>query len=403
MAILDSMRTGTLSIYHVNCEVLLEASTDAKLCLACKKHRRSLSSMVCRSQKDDRTHPSSHTTYANLRTPEKNERLSRLHQENRKTKLRIARLEQKIKLAANTDGVNLDASLYDDIKTIATENTKEVYSSFSEGTFQRLFWEQQQKASSLKNSKSMKWHPLFIKWSLYLRHLSGKSYELLRNSGCIRLPSQSTLRDYTHYINTTIGFSSEVDKDLLDVAFLSNGLNKYIVLIMDEVHIKNDLVYDKHQGCLIGFSNLGDTNNQLLQFESALSGEEQYQQSLAQSMLVLMVRGLFFKLNYPYAQFACSSLTGDLMFDPIWEAICRLERLGFSVLALCCDGASPNRRLWTLHNDKDEIVHKVLNVFADDGRYLYFISDPPHLLKTIRNSWSSKNRNLWVSWLCLLN
>ena len=85
---------------------------------------------------------------------------------------------------------------------------------------------------------------------------------------------------------------------------------------------------------LIGFSNLGDTSNQLLQF----TGEEQYQQSLAKSMLALMVRGLFFKLNYPYAQFTCSSLTGDLMFDPIWEAICRLERLGFRVLALCCDG-----------------------------------------------------------------
>ena len=35
MAILDSTRTGSLSIYHT-CEVLIEASSDAKLCLACK-------------------------------------------------------------------------------------------------------------------------------------------------------------------------------------------------------------------------------------------------------------------------------------------------------------------------------------------------------------------------------
>ena len=40
---------------------------------------------------------------------------------------------------------------------------------------------------------------------------------------------------------------------------------------MDEVHIKEDLVYDKHEGTLIGFVNLGDTNNHLLQFEAACS------------------------------------------------------------------------------------------------------------------------------------
>ena len=113
----------------------------------------------------------------------------------------------------------------------------------------------------------MKWHPLFIKWCLYLRHLSGKSYEQLRQSGCIKLPSQATLRDYTHYIPAQTGYSTEVDQNLLDVAFLSNELNRYVMLIMDEVHIKNDLVYDKHQGCLIGFIDLGNTNNRLLEFE----------------------------------------------------------------------------------------------------------------------------------------
>ena len=96
---------------------------------------------------------------------------------------------------------------------------------------------------------------------------------------------------------------------------------------MDEVHIKNDLVYDKHQGCLIGFTNLGDN---LLNFESVLSGDGQYHRPLATSVLVLMVRGLFFKLNYPYAQFACSSLKGDLLFDPVWEAISRTWILCFS-------------------------------------------------------------------------
>ena len=40
---------------------------------------------------------------------------------------------------------------------------------------------------------------------------------------------------------------------------------------MDEVHIKDDLAYDKHQGNRVGFVNLGDTNSHPLQFEAALA------------------------------------------------------------------------------------------------------------------------------------
>ena len=118
---------------------------------------------------------------------------------------------------------------------------------------------------------------------------------------------------------------------------------------MDEVHINSDLVYDKHNGNLIGFVNLGDTNNKLLQFENAMCSDENHQ-DLASSMLVFMVRGIFFKLNYLYAQFSCKDLSGDLMFDLVWEAVSRLERMGFRVLGITCDGASPNRRLWKLHS-----------------------------------------------------
>ena len=47
----------------------------------------------------------------------------------------------------------------------------------------------------------------------------------------------------------------------------------------------------------------------------------------------------------------------------------------------------------------DEFVYKVPNPYAED-RYLYFISDQPRLLKTIRNSWSSKVKKLWVCFHC---
>ena len=94
---------------------------------------------------------------------------------------------------------------------------------------------------------------------------------MLRESGCIKLSTQRTLRDYTYYVSTNIGFSDEVDKQLVDMMDLSQERNRYIVLVMDEIHIKEELVYDKHLGTLVGFINLGETNNHLLQFEDTLS------------------------------------------------------------------------------------------------------------------------------------
>ena len=65
--------------------------------------------------------------------------------------------------------------------------------------------------------------------------------------------------------------------------------------------------------------------------------------TIAKTMMVLMVRGLISKLNFPYVQFVCGDLSDDLLVDPVWEAISRLQRQGFRVMALICDGASTNR------------------------------------------------------------
>ena len=59
------------------------------------------------------------------------------------------------------------------------------------------------------------------------------------------------------------------------------------------------------------------------------------------------------------------------------------------------DGASVNRSFVKLHQHSTEMLYKVPNPYAEDKRPLYFISDPPHLIKTARNCW--RNRILWVS------
>lgn len=103
------------------------------------------------------------------------------------------------------------------------------------------------------------------------------------------------------------------------------------ILLIDEMDIKEDLVYDKHSGQLIGFTNLGDVNIHLDAYEKSLNSNKNLSPTLAKSVLVFMVRRLFSKLQFAYAQFPCSSLTGDKMYGPFWEAVGRLESCGFKV------------------------------------------------------------------------
>ena len=104
--------------------------------------------------------------------------------------------------------------------------------------------------STQKDGRTMRWHPLMIRWCLSLRHHSSSAYEILQESGCLTLPTQRTLRDYTYYTKATTEFSTEVDKILKETVKVSNcsTRGKYVLLMLDEMHTREDLVYDKHSG-----------------------------------------------------------------------------------------------------------------------------------------------------------
>ncbi len=94
--------------------------------------------------------------------------------------------------------------------------------------------------------------------------MSPKAYEILRESG-LKLPTRRTLNDYTHWISAKPGYQHEVDQFLMEQ---KNGRGKttakctvknycyyafrYVVMIIDEMEIHEDLVFDKHGPNLLG-------------------------------------------------------------------------------------------------------------------------------------------------------
>eukprot|EP00794_Sanderia_malayensis_P014501 gene14501-16008_t len=73
-----------------------------------------------------------------------------------------------------------------------------------------------------------------------------------------------------------------------------------------------------------------------------------------------------------------------------WEAVAILElACNLPVIAAVSDGASSNRKFYRMHELLDgagssDVVHHSVNLYAPD-RFIWFFSDPPHLMKTTRN------------------
>lgn len=305
------------------------------------------------------------------------------------------------------NGITVDTDLHQDLLTIMEEHTPAIHQEFPEGSFKRLFWDQQREALKV-GARQMRWHPTVIKWCLNIKLRSSAAYEAIRQSGFIALPSSRTLRDYTHIHKSSTGFQPEVAEQLMKEAKVDDKdlYKRHVALLFDEVRIKDNLVYDKHSFRMIGFVDIGDVNNELLAFEQVCEGEvanSGLRLQVAKYMLVFMVRGLFVNLEFPFAQFATRNTSADLLFPMVWEAVQKLEIAGFNVIAITCDGASFNRKFFRMHKKSSEdFVYKTINPYADDNRHVYFFSDVPHLIKTVRNCMSnsfshSNSRALWVS------
>jgi len=223
-----------------------------------------------------------------LNTPE---RYSHLYDTQSKE---VARLRKKISEIAKHNNVVLDSNLNSDLASVMKERTEKVHQECPEGSFRRVFWDQQLKSAKVKNPKQMRWHPAVIKWCLHLKYISSGCYHAVRSSGLLCLPSERTLRDYSNWIRPGVGFSAEVDAQLKKEANVSEEKDKIVVLIWDEMKIREDLVFNKHTCDLVGFLNIGDVNAQLDKVgEDVHPGKKSRQ--MASHMLLFMVRGVFTK------------------------------------------------------------------------------------------------------------
>jgi len=196
------------------------------------------------------------------------------------------------------------------------------------------------------------------------------------------LPCRRTLRDYKNAIRPSTGFNPEVIQELIDTTKSLINFQRFIVISFDEMKIRDNLVFDKHNGQLIGYVDLGDPSLNYGTFQDI--------DDLATHVLVYYVRGIASDLKFSLAYFATKCVTSFQIMPTFWEAVSILElKCKLPVIAAVSDGASPNRKFYRMHGLMDDkignsVVNRTINFYAPD-RYIWFFADAPHLMKTFRN------------------
>ena len=116
---------------------------------------------------------------------------------------------------------------------------------------------------------------------------------------------------------------------------------------------------------------------------------------IASHVLLFLVRSIINPMKFSLANFAATNATSVQLFPLFWKAVGILEEnVGMKVVGVTSDRASPNRTMHRMHLHmtciKDmsvdvDVTYRILNIMAEEELYIYFISDPPHLIKTARN------------------
>ena len=232
----------------MSCEHLVSKKEGtAYRCQPCKVHRKTLCALMSKQGRERVavSELSSHANYRYFSSEEKDGRIRQLHQQRRLDTKKMNRLKTSLEEAIQQRGLAVDSELHREFRETMSQNADTMSQQLPEGSFSRMFWENQLRAAQLKDARSMRWDPIMIRWCLYLRHLSGRAYDMMRESGVVNLPSQRTLRDYTYHTHASTGFSAAVDQQLVAAAGLGTcpDRERSIVFLMDEMHIREDIVY----------------------------------------------------------------------------------------------------------------------------------------------------------------
>ncbi|XP_040077591.1 uncharacterized protein LOC120849444 [Ixodes scapularis] len=218
--------------------------------------------------------------------------------------------------------------------------------------------------------KKPKYTPDFLIFASLIYTISPHAYKFMRGTSRIMLPHPSTIRRLCS--NQQLNPSTEQDDEQL-LSYIKKQSEhledheKVATLMLDEVHLKPYIDYK-------GGNVQGSSANSC---------------KAARTAHVFMIQSLLSSNKDVVHVLPVCQIDAQQLHCFVKKIILRLEALGFKIIAVVTDNNAINRKMmsqFATHAKFDMVYSHP----ADTDRPLFFIVDPVHLLKCIRNNWLSQ-------------
>ncbi len=230
-------------------------------------------------------------------------------------------------------------------------------------------------------ARNIIWSSDIIQRCLAIRSIVGRNgYEYLRKLK-FPLPSYRTLCQRIQNAPFAPGIQHDVLQWLKLKMDGKSDYEKLCVLLVDEMQIRTCVEYDKGLRQIVGY-----VSPETLRVDAPHSLDEE--KEMATHALVFMLRGL----TSSWKQTVAYLFTGNsLKREPYWEftknVIKASEEAGFRIQCITSDMGPVNTALWNhvgVQSTRNVITPSISHPFMTE-RQLYFVADPPHLLKNLWN------------------
>lgn len=196
--------------------------------------------------------------------------------------------------------------------------------------------------------------------------ISPHAYKYFRHSGCIILPHPETIKSVC---NSYLSDPAAEDKQSLqkyarDIYKFLDDDDKYVVLLVDEIHIQPYVDYKG--GNIVGSS----CNSNLL----------------ATSAVAFMITSIKSNFKEVIHISPTSKLNHEVLFTFIKTVINNLEEIGFRVFCVVSDNNAINSKAMNNFSRNKNLSIVYPHPF-DNSRPLFYLFDCVHLLKCVRNNW----------------
>lgn len=207
----------------------------------------------------------------------------------------------------------------------------------------------------------------FLIFCSLLFSISPHAYKFLRNSHHIILPHPYTIYRVCSFFHLNPALEQFEDNFLSYIkqrfkTLESQGLT--VCLMMDEIHIKPGMDYKG--GNVVGHAY--DNEN------------------CATSAYTFMVQSFLSTYKDVAHILPVKKINAESLFKVIKKVIIGLENIGFKVICVSSDNNSINGSAMSNFSNPPQHTY-IYKHPSDESRPLFFIYDPVHILKCVRNNW----------------